>query len=224
MISPRRTIATAQTLYHRFHLFFPLKDFAYHETAVSTLYVSAKLHDTLKKPRDIILASYALRYPHLVKKGTVDPASVDPKMLERERKRVLSVERLVLETICFSFWAGVGVAFGDVVKIGRRLGASKEFCQLAWRVAVDRWVFGVLGETDESYRTTAALSYPPHIIAMASLYTTALLHLGPSPEEDDELAKQASAIVDRFRDSSDWEKDYGASSGVIEGEFASQHH
>jgi len=28
--SPRKTIATAQNLYHRFHLFFPRKDFGYH--------------------------------------------------------------------------------------------------------------------------------------------------------------------------------------------------
>lgn len=27
--SPRRTIATAQTLYHRFHLFFPYSEFHY---------------------------------------------------------------------------------------------------------------------------------------------------------------------------------------------------
>ena len=27
--SPRKTIATAQNLYHRFHLFFPRKDFGY---------------------------------------------------------------------------------------------------------------------------------------------------------------------------------------------------
>ncbi len=27
--SPRRVTATAQLLYHRFHLFFPLKDFQY---------------------------------------------------------------------------------------------------------------------------------------------------------------------------------------------------
>lgn len=27
--SPRKTIATAQNLYHRFHLFFPRKDFIY---------------------------------------------------------------------------------------------------------------------------------------------------------------------------------------------------
>ncbi|KAI0043185.1 hypothetical protein FA95DRAFT_440387 [Auriscalpium vulgare] len=33
---PRKTIATAQNLYHRFHLFFPRKDFSYH---VSTRYL-----------------------------------------------------------------------------------------------------------------------------------------------------------------------------------------
>ena len=27
--SPRKTVATAQNLYHRFHLFFPRKDFGY---------------------------------------------------------------------------------------------------------------------------------------------------------------------------------------------------
>lgn len=33
MYSPRKTIATAQNLYHRFHLFFPRKDFSYHVCA-----------------------------------------------------------------------------------------------------------------------------------------------------------------------------------------------
>ena len=30
LLSPRKTIATAQNLYHRFRLFFPLKDFNFH--------------------------------------------------------------------------------------------------------------------------------------------------------------------------------------------------
>lgn len=33
--SPRRTVATAQTLYHRFHLHFPLKAFAYQVSSTS---------------------------------------------------------------------------------------------------------------------------------------------------------------------------------------------
>ena len=119
LCSPRKTIATAQTLYIRFHLFFPYKDFSYTELSLTTLYVSSKLHDTLKKPRDIILASYAIRFPHLVKKGQVDPGGVDPNVVENERQRVMSIERLVLETMCFKF--GIEVGLGLVVKIGKRL-------------------------------------------------------------------------------------------------------
>ncbi|KDN45364.1 hypothetical protein RSAG8_04951, partial [Rhizoctonia solani AG-8 WAC10335] len=51
---PRRTIATAQNLYHRFHLFFSMKDFDFFDVTMACLYVSTKLHDTLKKPRDIL--------------------------------------------------------------------------------------------------------------------------------------------------------------------------
>lgn len=43
-------------------------------------------------------------------------------MLERERRRVLSIERLVLETMCFAF--GVAVPFALVVKIGKKLGCG----------------------------------------------------------------------------------------------------
>ena len=95
---------------------------AVQEVALSALYVSSKLHDTLKKPRDIILSSYALRFPHLVKKGALDPSAVDPNVLEGERKRVLSIERLVLETMCFKFEVDTGL--GSVVKIGRAMGCE----------------------------------------------------------------------------------------------------
>jgi CTD kinase subunit beta len=99
------------------------------EVCLSTLYVSSKLHDTLKKPREIILASYPLRFPHLVKKasgssgggGTLDMSSVDMHALEAERGRVLGIERLVLEGVCFMF--GVQGMEG-VVRIARGLGCE----------------------------------------------------------------------------------------------------
>ena len=76
--SPRKTIATAQNLYHRFHLYFPRKDFSYNvgpvhlnpgavrlpatqDATLAALYVSNKMHDTLKKPQDILMES--LRSP-----------------------------------------------------------------------------------------------------------------------------------------------------------------
>ena len=36
---------------------------------LSCLYVACKMHDTLKKPRDIILASYSIRFPEKANKG-----------------------------------------------------------------------------------------------------------------------------------------------------------
>jgi CTD kinase subunit beta len=136
--------------------------------------VASKLHDTLKKPRDIILASYAVRFPQLVKKGVVDPTAVDPNMLEGERKRVLGIERLVLETVCFKFEVDVGLDL--VVKIGKGLGcesqyrqessqaASKDLCQHAWRIAVD-W-YAALPEphayTESSITCTTVFFTPCH--------------------------------------------------------------
>jgi CTD kinase subunit beta len=117
----------------------PLRLFPAHtnfsqEVSLSTLYVAAKLHDCLKKPRDLILASYAIRQPDMLKGRlalSVDPALFDPKQLESERKRMLSVERLVLETLCFNLMVGAegggspGLdAFGLIIKLGRKAGCE----------------------------------------------------------------------------------------------------
>lgn len=51
--------------------------------ALAAAYVSTKMHDTLKKPRELLAVSYALRYPDLVAKsknpaGEVDLDTMDP--------------------------------------------------------------------------------------------------------------------------------------------------
>jgi CTD kinase subunit beta len=154
LLSPRRTIATAQLLYHRFHLFFPLKDFpSYHEPILAALYVSSKLHDTLKKPREIVLASYGVRFPDLLG-GRVSLSETDvdaavrplfercpfqtaragqdadgvPRLhlhlqtLEADRLKVLAIERLVLETVCFNF--SVQTPFTFVLRFAKALGGE----------------------------------------------------------------------------------------------------
>ncbi|GMK55631.1 hypothetical protein CspeluHIS016_0206870 [Cutaneotrichosporon spelunceum] len=197
---PRRTIATAQTLYHRFHLFFPYPEFHYIEVSLTTLYVACKLHDTLKKPRDIILASYALRFPHLIRKTTVDVSAVDPATLEAERRRVLSVERLVLETQCFALT--VAVPFPYVIKLGRRLGLAVEAVKGAWRVAVD------------AHRTFAPLTFPPHVIALGAIYTFALL-ASESTTPHSQEAKDAS-ILRILGSEGPWEGEYSATAGAVD--------
>lgn len=53
------------------------------EVALAALYVSTKEHDTLKKPRELLSVSYAVRYPELAAKsknpsGEIDLDTMDP--------------------------------------------------------------------------------------------------------------------------------------------------
>ncbi|KAG6334610.1 hypothetical protein ID866_4486 [Astraeus odoratus] len=217
---PRKTIATAQNLYHRFHLFFSRKDFGYHDVSLAALYVSTKMHDTLKKPREILMVSYAVRFPELAAKsktigGEVDmdpmvwrnpslrPPKAEPlQTVEHDRQRLLAVERLILETICFNFTSRL--PFPYVIKLGKKLGASKKLIKFAWRLTVD------------SHRTLVPLMYPPNTVALGCIYTAALLATidsTASPHLDDESDRQAANIL---KQKGDWEHIYMAEAEDLE--------
>ncbi|TKY88877.1 hypothetical protein EX895_002118 [Sporisorium graminicola] len=219
---PQRTIATAQQTYQRFHLFYPPSDFVVHEIAVASLFVAAKLNDTHKKPRDLLLASYALRFPQLVKGGgatsgqdaasavdelafptlagqkrkhsaaivesstgrsnggdtsspkplamaigSVGEGDIDPLILETDRKRLMALEKLILESLCFNFHSNANIALKMVIKLGRKSNLSKPFIRTAWKLAADL------------FRTSSPMQYPPNVIAVAALYAAALLARPP---------------------------------------------
>ncbi|PCH40239.1 cyclin-like protein [Wolfiporia cocos MD-104 SS10] len=195
---PRKTIATAQNLYHRFHLFFPRKDFSYHDVCLASLYVSSKMHDTLKKPREIIMISYMVRFPELAAKsksiaGEID---MDPATVEHDRQRLLAVERLILELVCFNFTSRL--PFSYVIKLGRALGASKSLTKLAWRLTVD------------SYRTLVNLQYPPHVVALGCIYLAALLSSFEQSVTEPIETKSAHQIAEMLRKPGWWESRYQA--------------
>ncbi|EGG08838.1 uncharacterized protein MELLADRAFT_115914 [Melampsora larici-populina 98AG31] len=156
---PRRTIASAQLLYHRFHLFFPFASFNPHEVSISSLMLASKMEDTLKKLRDIQMTAWVIRN---IQDGGTGQGEPEPSIIDSERSKLVGIERLLLETVCFDFGSGKLAGgkdlFGYVVAIGRHLHSSKGLIHLAFRLAVD------------SYRTLVALTYPPHIIALACLY------------------------------------------------------
>lgn len=39
------------------------------DVTLAALYVSTKMHDTLKKPRELLMVSYAVRFPELMAKS-----------------------------------------------------------------------------------------------------------------------------------------------------------
>jgi len=190
---PRKTIATAQCLYHRFHLFFPRKDFNYIDVCLACTYVSTKMHDTLKKPRDILMVSYAVRFPDLAarSKAVGGDVEMDPHTVEADRQRLLGIERLVLETVCFNFT--VRMPFPYVIKLGRTFDAPKKLTRLAWRLCAD------------SFRTFAPLLYPPHVMAAGCIYLGALLITFDQPpdglSEDDRIIV---AIIREFESYQPW--------------------
>lgn len=162
---PQRTIATAQLLYLRFHLFYNPSDFIPHQVGIACLVVAAKINDTPKKSKEVILSSWALRYPELVRSvpltrganakghntslstavtssqnglGVISESDVDANVLEAERKRVLTLESLILQSIAFDFNMRISDNLHLTAKQARKWGADKDLARLAWQVAADR--------------------------------------------------------------------------------------
>ncbi|UZJ51762.1 hypothetical protein CBS101457_001082 [Exobasidium rhododendri] len=224
---PQRTTATAQLFYLRFHLFYSPNDFIPHEVAIACLVVAAKVNDTPKKSREIILSSWALRYPELVRSvplakstpyngssntvetglksicpasvtglGVISESDIDIAALDTERKRILSLESLILQSIAFEFNVRSSDNLLYTVKLAKRWKVEKEVGRLAWQVAAD------------SHRTYAPLSFPPSTIAAASLYTASLLSLRcnrPSAGAVDMMRRFELAGQSTSRQQQEWE-------------------
>lgn len=75
----------------------------------------------------------------------MDPVAIgiDPKMIERDRRKMLSIERLVLESTCFNFLVGRfgSTAVGDVgmlvIKMGKKMKLGQRFLRTVWGLVAD---------------------------------------------------------------------------------------
>ncbi|GAA6011562.1 hypothetical protein JCM11491_004689 [Sporobolomyces phaffii] len=198
---PRRTIATAQSLYHRFHLHFPLRDFAYQDVSLSAILVASKLEDTLKKLRDIQIAGYQVAN---MMDGGPGQSEGDPSAQEQHRPQLIGIERLILQTICFNFTLHKSLTsssapdplstlstpelltlsssptskdlFSHLLRLSTLLplpsAKAKSFTYLAFLLATDL------------FRTLSPLSYPPHTCVAACLRLTAFLYSQPGDADD----------------------------------------
>ncbi|KAL0141234.1 cyclin [Mucor lusitanicus] len=93
---PQKTISTSQALYHRFYLYYSIRDYAPQDISVTCLFVASKIEETLKKLKDIIVAVHSVKYP--------DKKELDPEQISDERRRrIINYEKLLLETLSFDF-------------------------------------------------------------------------------------------------------------------------
>lgn len=81
-----------------------------------------------------------------------------------------------------------------------------------------------LSELTGSYRTSAPLSYPPHLIAVSAIYASALLSLeSANPDTFDPSSatpehKSLKSLIAQLSTSGTWEEDYATTADLVDGE------
>jgi CTD kinase subunit beta len=74
------------------------------DVALAALYVSTKMHDTLKKPRELLAVSYAVRFPEFAAKSKHPAGEVDLDTMDAQ----------VLSASCVLFYLSFFDSFNDV--------------------------------------------------------------------------------------------------------------
>ncbi|KTW30613.1 hypothetical protein T552_00329 [Pneumocystis carinii B80] len=177
---PIRTIGTAMIIYHRFHLFNPISDFSYIDTAATCLLVACKIEDTPKKIKDILVAGYSVKHPN------GPDISFESHIIEEQKKRIIGLERMVLETSCFDFRRHHPQPY--IIKFARHLKLSKEIAQKAWDITID------------SYKTFSPIKYPPHCIALMALVLASILLEQPFEDAYEKLLVKKETLIDALYD------------------------
>ncbi|CEH14854.1 CTD KINASE SUBUNIT BETA [Ceraceosorus bombacis] len=197
--------------------------------ACACIALAGKLNDTNRKMRDVLLGSYKLRFPDLVRRGrvvgagagagagaggrasngtmfrlgNVAEADIDSNALEMERRRLLGLERMLLESVGFEFGAsnrvqrtlrylikmmrklGLGVGVGGQSASGSDGGAAAAAAKEA-RDQASHWQQEQASQhfdfestawqvLTDLFRTWHCLQYTPITLAITAIYATALL-------------------------------------------------
>lgn len=195
---PQRTIGTAQLLYQRFHLFESPVEYSLHSVALTCLFTSAKLNDTQKRVHEMVLASYVFRFPELVVPPTGDESGdwlahahlleteLDQDALHREQAHIVSLERRLLQCVCFNFQLRSPRILTWVVKLARNWHISRAWADVAWRMACD------------SHRTHVAWMYTPVTVALGCVYACGALQHAAS------IAAECAAPFERAGEYTQW--------------------
>ncbi|KAJ2125071.1 RNA polymerase II C-terminal domain kinase beta subunit [Coemansia sp. RSA 1822] len=151
---PARTIATAQLLVHRVHIFQPTVSVSSSDLGAACLLVAAKMEETIKRVRDILAHTYLLFATPV---GTAfEPHAVPASVTDKMRHAVLAAEQTVLDAIGFDFrTAHPHLLF---VKLAQMAGVPQDTtARTGWLILAD------------AFFTTLPVQYPAVVLAAGAL-------------------------------------------------------
>lgn len=145
---PRRTLETAIYFYQRYHVFNRFETELCYTIATSSLLLSCKQMETIKKVNEICSVSLKLR-------NVPKPSS---EMLDNFKKGVFQIELRILESCSFDYRTNNFLHIDEcVVKFGKMFHLNYHVCLLAWVIGYDVLKLDTL------------LTIPQHTIALAIL-------------------------------------------------------
>jgi hypothetical protein len=176
---PQLTMATALLFYHRFFALRSLKQYPLLDMSTACLFVAAKLEETPKKLKELVTIAHSIQFPDQ------PPLSVDSPEFKRERDRILTLERELLQTLCFDFQ--IDHPYRYLLHYVKQLHGGKELAQSAWSFAND------------SFRTTLPLQYYARIIGAGCVYL-ATKKMFPDKTDHEEWFKVFEVDVSTLED------------------------
>ncbi|KAH3677557.1 hypothetical protein WICPIJ_008964 [Wickerhamomyces pijperi] len=144
---PMRVLEGSMYYYQRFYLHNKFEKTALInplDVGITCLFIVSKNEDTIKKLRDLLILFNQTR-----------GVTLSAEQFENYRKRILSIEFQILETIGFDFRTYHSEEF--LIKYNKLLKVDKETSYISWLILCD------------TYQTDVSLKYPPHIIAICCI-------------------------------------------------------
>ncbi|KZV97674.1 cyclin-like protein [Exidia glandulosa HHB12029] len=149
---------TAATYLHRFYMRYSLVDYDYHDSSMACLFLAAKIEETSRKIADLSrMAMTKARNLNIEKHDWNAPDT--RKELEKWQRRILTVEEVVIDVLCFDFFvthphSGLTVLFESWPE-DQQFDEPEFLEATTWTVAND------------SYRTPICVLADPKVAAYA---------------------------------------------------------
>ncbi|KAK7204494.1 cyclin [Myxozyma melibiosi] len=152
---PPPVVYTATTMLHRFYMRFSLKRYHHYDIAATCIFLATKVEEHTRKLKDIVIACCraALKKVDLY----IDEQN---KEFWRWRDTILFDEELLLEALCFDLV--LENPYTVLAGFARRFVPNEQH-----RSPLIKAAWGFL---TDSAKTTAALRYPPKVLAAAALF------------------------------------------------------